>query len=149
MQYSVSLAQLLWHPQPFWGQGPDLILTGFVMYNYVDLPAGQNDTFDQRKKLKFGAEVTYLALDWFGVGGRFDAVQPNMDRQLGQLLGVLAAADLPHRVRDPRADPGPVLALLVRRHGGGGHVPVQHAGGRRQLQGADKNAFQVAAIIWF
>ena len=31
------------------------------------------------KKLKFGAEMTYLPLDWFGVGFRGDVVQPNLD----------------------------------------------------------------------
>ena len=38
-------------------------------------------------KLKFGAEMTYLPLDWFGVGFRFDAVQPNLDDSRHELLG--------------------------------------------------------------
>ena len=70
-QYSFSWAQLFWHPQAFWGQGPDLITTVFGMYNKVDLDARQNDPFRRIKKLKFGAEMTYLPLAWFGVGGRW------------------------------------------------------------------------------
>ena len=115
-QYSLSIGQLLWHPQAFWGQGPDLILNVFGMYNYVDLDvaAGANPIYDGIKKLKFGAEMTYLPLDWFGVGFRGDVVQPNLDDSEHELLGLLAAADLPHRVRDARADHDPVLALLRR-----------------------------------
>ena len=148
-QYSVSLAQLLWHPQPFWGQGPDLILTGFFMYNYVDLPAGQNDTYDERKKLKFGAEATYLALDWFGVGGRFDAVQPNMDRSSDNFSVfsprlIFRTAFVTHEqilVQYSRYWYGDTAAS--------GMFPYNTQAGAGQLQGADKNAFQVAAIIWF
>src|SRR6185436_758685 len=43
-QYSISFGQLLSHPQAFWGQGPDLILNVFGMFNYTDLnvAAGAN-----------------------------------------------------------------------------------------------------------
>ena len=80
-QYSISIGQLLWHPQAFWGQGPDLILNVFGMYNRVDLDvaAGANPLFNGIKKAKGGIEMTYLPLEWFGVGFRGDVVRPDLD----------------------------------------------------------------------
>ena len=119
------------------------------MYNYVDLPDGQNDTYDQRKKLKFGLEATYLALDWFGVGGRFDAVQPNLDRSSDNFSVfsprlIFRTAFVTHEqilVQYSRYWYGDTAAS--------GMFPYNTQAGAGQLQGADKNAFQVAAIIWF
>jgi hypothetical protein len=77
LQYTLSLARLLRHPEPFWGQGPDVLLSVFGMYNHVksDDPMfiGVSD------KLKWGGEATYMPLGFLGVGARFDRVQPDLD----------------------------------------------------------------------
>ena len=135
-QYSISLGQVFWHPQAFWGQGPDLILNIFGMYNYVDLnvAAGANPLFSGIKKLKCGArdDVPAAGLVRRRVPRRRRAAGYGQQRH--ELLGLLAAADLPHGVRDARADHDPVLALL-RRARRPRPVPVQPAAGRRTASG--------------
>jgi hypothetical protein len=76
-QYSFSLARYLYAPQPFWGQGPDLILSTFGMFNHVasDDPGFWGVT----DKLKLGGEVTYVPRAWLGLDVRYDLVQPDMD----------------------------------------------------------------------
>ncbi len=76
-QYMLSLARLLRYPEPFWGQGPDVVLGLFGMYNHVksDDPMfiGVTDKF------KWGAEATYTPLSFLGVSLRYDNVSPDMD----------------------------------------------------------------------
>jgi hypothetical protein len=149
-QYSLSFGQLLWHPQSFWGQGPDLVLTVFGMFNYVDLdvPAGANPLFDQRKKLKFGAEMTYLPLDWFGVGFRGDVVQTNLDDSSTNFSVfsprlIFRTAFVTHEQ----------IMIQYSRYFTGdgvrGMFPYNEQPGAGGLLGTDKNAAQIAAIIWF
>ncbi len=76
-QYSFSFGQLFHYPQAFWGDGPDLIGTIFGMYNKVKAPENPDYSLS---KLKFGTEWTYVPLPWLGLGGRFDVVQPNLDK---------------------------------------------------------------------
>jgi len=76
-QYVLSLGGLMRYPQAFWGDGPDLIASVFGMFNYVRSP--NNVNYDKIKKLKYGGDLTYLPLPWFGIGGRFDKVEINMD----------------------------------------------------------------------
>jgi hypothetical protein len=88
-QYTYSIATLLWYPNKFWGQGPDVTLSIFGMYNAVsgegsyDGKDAQGNTISERRKvdtqkLKIGGEVVYTPLAWFAVGGRYDLVQPNL-----------------------------------------------------------------------
>jgi len=76
-QYSFSLARYLWAPREFYGQGPDLVLSVFGMYNRVasDDPAFTGAT----GKLKLGGEVTYTPKSWLGIDLRYDLVQPDLD----------------------------------------------------------------------
>ncbi len=76
-QHTFSLAKWLWDPKPFWGQGTDLLVSAFGMYNRVasDDPAFAAPT----RKLKLGGEVTYAWKAWLGLSTRYDLVQPNMD----------------------------------------------------------------------
>jgi hypothetical protein len=77
MQYTLSLSRLLRHPEPFWGQGPDLSLSLFGMFNHV---SSDDPLFDApRNKLKWGAEAIYTPLGFLGVGVRYDNVQPDLD----------------------------------------------------------------------
>lgn len=149
-QYSFSWAQLFWHPRPFWGQDSDLITTVFGMYNKVN---AANNLFDI-DKLKFGGEVAYLPLPWFGIGGRYDAVQPNMDDSQ-QNFSVLSPRlyfrtnFVTHEqimIQYSRYFYGDAYAPGDPR--GGGMYPYNSQTGGARM-GVDKNAAQIAAIIWF
>jgi hypothetical protein len=75
-QYTFSFARFLRHPEPFWGQGPDVLVSVFGMFNHV----GSDDPMWNRikNKLKWGGEVTYTFLGFLGVGGRYDQVRPDL-----------------------------------------------------------------------
>jgi hypothetical protein len=72
-QYELSLGKILRHPQRFWGNGPDLTLGVFGMFNTVDHE--QNSV----KKLKWGTELLYKPIKVLAVGGRYDMVQPDLN----------------------------------------------------------------------
>src|SRR5262249_46120574 len=99
-------------------------------------------------KFKAGAEVTYLPLSWFGVGGRFDEVQPNLDDST-QSFAVISP-----RVILRTAFVTHEQVLLQYSHyfynSSAGHsmYPYSVQPGAAGL-GADANAAQIAAIIWF
>jgi hypothetical protein len=71
-QYDLSISRLLFREQ-FQGLSPDILVSVFGVHTKVssDAPDADGDS-----KLKLGAEVTYTALPWFGVSGRFDHVAP-------------------------------------------------------------------------
>ncbi len=73
-EYNLSWSKLLWYPEPFWGEGPDLITSVFVNAGSVQ---SEDPEFDGRKLYKFGAEVTYRPLNWFAISGRADRVAAN------------------------------------------------------------------------
>jgi hypothetical protein len=74
-QYTFSIATLLRSPEPFWGQGPDVLLSAFGMFNHV---RSTDPMFDNKNKLKYGFEATYVPLKWFALSSRFDMVNPDM-----------------------------------------------------------------------
>jgi len=159
-QYSISWAQLFWYPQNFWGQGPDLITTVFGMYNHINLPNGQNDPYDNISKLKFGAEVMYLPLPMLGFGGRYDYVDPDFGKDNSERLSspflskfqvisprvVLRTDFVTHEQiliqysRYMYQDGYPAAAVFPYNNG---------QAGSSNIGASDKNAFQIAAIIWF
>ena len=76
-QYEFSVAnfsQMSSGGQKFWGEGEDLTLKLYGMYNKVksDVTA-----YDGIHKLKFGADLAYAALPWMTAAVRFDREQPN------------------------------------------------------------------------
>lgn len=79
-QYTYSLATLLRRPEPFWGQGPDIVLGAFGTVSWV----GNDEIVDGEPleiatmKAKFGGDVTYTMLEWLGASARYDIVQPDM-----------------------------------------------------------------------
>ena len=75
-QYTFSLAKALRAPEPFWGQGPDVLCTFFGMANWVSSP---DPIYHKITKFKWGADVTYLFLRWMGAAARFDMLEPNMN----------------------------------------------------------------------
>ena len=156
-QYSFSFGQLFHYPQAFWGDGPDLIGTIFGMFNKVKAP---EDPDYSLSKLKFGTEWTYVPLPWLGLGGRYDVVEPNLDKS-GESFSVLSpriifrTAFVTHEqvmiqysryfygslYSQPGA--GPVAGYMS-----GSQFPYNVQPGGSGL-GVDKNAAQIAAIIWF
>lgn len=76
-QYEFSLTnfrQLSSGGQKFWGDGPDVKLALYGMYNKVKSDFAANDGIH---KLKFGADLSYNALSWLTAAVRFDRLQPN------------------------------------------------------------------------
>jgi hypothetical protein len=89
LQYTFSFGALARYPAAFWGDGPDLTATVFGMFCAVNSPSAMavggmaNPMWDMStKKLKLGADVMYTPLPWFGIGGRFDNVQPDLDAKI-------------------------------------------------------------------
>jgi len=144
-QYVFSFGQFFHRPRPFWGDGPDLIASVFGMFNKVH---SDTDPTFSHSKLKAGAELTYLPLAWFGVGGRFDEVQPDMDDST-QSFAVLSPRVI---LRTAFVTHEQVLIQYSRYfyNSNAGHsmYPYSVQPGAAGL-GADANAFQIAAIIWF
>jgi hypothetical protein len=75
-QYDVSIGEITRDPQPFSGYGPDIYASLFGMYTHV---SSDDAEFDDVDKLKYGAELTYSALAWLAVSGRYDRVVANAD----------------------------------------------------------------------
>jgi hypothetical protein len=77
-QYDLSLGLLyrkLQNPNAgFWGDGSDLTMSLFMMYNAINTRDGSMPT----QKLKFGTDIIYTPLKWLGVGVRLDDVNPNL-----------------------------------------------------------------------
>src|SRR6202042_3768476 len=96
LQYDYSfglLVRKLRNPKSgFWGDGPDVTLSIFGMYQSVSSTdtSGTNPLLgDGVKKLKWGGDLVYSALSWFGVGVRADLVQPsNLDAH--ETFGVIS-----------------------------------------------------------
>jgi hypothetical protein len=74
-EYNFSWGKFLWHPEAFWGEGPDLITSVFA--NVASTLESRDPSFDGRTLYKLGAEVTYRGLSWLAVSGRYDHVAPN------------------------------------------------------------------------
>jgi hypothetical protein len=74
-QYTFSLASFMMRPRPFWGQGADVTLRLFGMYNKVTGSAGG---VDDVSKLKYGGEATWSFSPIVAAALRLDSVNPNM-----------------------------------------------------------------------
>jgi len=78
LQYDYSIGLLLRNLQEpgadFAGDGPDITVSLFGMYNWI---SSDDPVYDGMKKLKFGGEAIYTPLSWLGVGARFDRLAPN------------------------------------------------------------------------
>jgi len=151
MQYSFSFGQLFHYPQAFWGDGPDLIGTIFGMFNHVNAPMAPGYSLD---KLKFGTEWTYVPLGWLGLGARFDVVEPNLSIS-GESFSVISPRII---FRTAFVTHEQVMLQYSRYFYGSAFAPGNPLGGgmfpyNSQTGGAglgvDKNAAQIAAIIWF
>ncbi len=72
-QYDLSVSRLMFGER-FQGLSPDILISVFGMHTSVSTEQPETDG---DSKLKLGAEVTYNALSWLGVSGRFDHVAPS------------------------------------------------------------------------
>jgi hypothetical protein len=75
-QYDFSLANLLAgiNHGSFWGDGPDLMASFFMMFNGI---SSDDPDMDGVKKIKYGVDLLGKPVKWFGAGIRYDRVQPN------------------------------------------------------------------------
>jgi len=86
-QYDLSIGKLVSYPVPFYGDGPDVLVSLYGMQTSVesDDPARDRDTdrpgprYDGVVKRKFGFEGTYSLLSWLAASLRYDQVDPNVD----------------------------------------------------------------------
>lgn len=60
--------------QKFWGEGSDVILKLYGMYNKVKSDDVETNGIH---KLKYGADLAYAALPWLTAAVRYDRLQPN------------------------------------------------------------------------
>lgn len=74
VEYNISWSKFLYHPEAFWGEGPDLITSVFSNMGFVQ---SEDPDFDGRNMIKFGSEVSYRFFSWAGISGRYDHVIPN------------------------------------------------------------------------
>ncbi len=71
-QYALSFGKIARYPTRFSGNGPDLKLTLFGMFNSVSSDTQSHD------KLKYGADLFYSAFEALGLGLRYDLVQADL-----------------------------------------------------------------------
>lgn len=77
LQYTVSLGTLLRHPEEFWGEAPDLIVSVFGIYGHSTSAAPPNG-LGNKDMLKSGVETVYSVAPWLAIGDRFDWVAPTL-----------------------------------------------------------------------
>jgi len=74
-QHVFSLERYKRGTADFWGQGSDIVLAGFAMYNRV---RSDDSAFTgARGKLKLGGQATWTPRRWFGADFRYDLVRPD------------------------------------------------------------------------
>jgi hypothetical protein len=103
LQYTFSFGALSRYPEDWWGDGPDIVLTGFGILSIVDSKAPpialaqdamRATTWDMStKKLKFGLDAVYTPLYWLGFNARFDMIQPDLDAAYSRTPGVAGGSE--------------------------------------------------------
>lgn len=76
-QYEFSLANLLQGLRgggTFWGEGQDLKLALYAMYNAID---SRDPAQNGVSRFKYGTDLEASALPWLAAGVRFDSLSPN------------------------------------------------------------------------
>lgn len=144
-QHVVRLSALLPKNVELFANGADLSLAAFGLFNAV---SGASDASYNVKKLKWGAELMATPLDWLSFGARYDRVSPH-----------LGAANSAFSVISPRL----VLQTALVTHeqialsyhhyfygsaAASSSYPYNSQVGASAL-GADRNAAQIAATMWF
>jgi hypothetical protein len=138
LQHVVNLSALV-------PEAPSVLFGVFGMFNAV---SGALDPAYDVKKLKWGADVLYAPLDWLAFGGRFDRVSPNLADPT-QTFSVLS----PRVVLRSSLVSHEQIAIQYHRYFYGSAAatttyPYNTQAGAAEL-GADRNAAQIAATLWF
>jgi hypothetical protein len=145
-QYSFSFARFLRHPEPFWGQGPDIVVAVFGMYNHV---ASDDMMFmGPSNKLKWGGDATYTPLGFLGIGLRYDRVQPDLDNSspARHELSPFHALSPKVILRSEFVGHEQIVIQYTRYFFDGGPVSPAYPTGSLA---PDKDAFFIAAIMWW
>ena len=138
-QHTFSLSTYLWAPAPFWGQGPDLLLSVFGMYNHV---TGDDATFvAPTDKLKLGAEVTYSWKAWLGASLRYDLVQPDMDNSHASFQVIS-----PRIILRSEFASNEQLVIQYSRYVNGSQVRLAYP---HQGLTPDPDVLRISAIMWW
>jgi hypothetical protein len=74
INYGVSLARVLSHPEPFAGDGPDVVVN---LGGQIATASTSFGPWDGRVRHKYGADVLYTPFRYLGIGVRADRVVPN------------------------------------------------------------------------
>jgi hypothetical protein len=138
-QYTLSLAKYLLYPEPFWGQGPDIVIALFGMFNHV---SSDDPMFaGASSKLKWGAEATYTPLSFLGISARFDRVQPDLSDS------TLAFSAISPRIilRSEFVTHEQILLQYTHYFYGKNVTPAWPAASLPP----DPDAFMIAAIMWW
>ena len=145
-EWTFSLATFLRHPQPFWGQGPDLVARVFAMWNEVR--PDELTATGGRHKLKLGGSLTYTPLFWLGLSGRVDVVQPDLDHS-AQSFQVLSPRVL---LRTDFLSHEEVVLKYDRYFLGSDtrlNYPFDEQMARDPFFRADENVFSLIATFWW
>jgi hypothetical protein len=86
-QYDLSVGRLVSYPVPFYGDGPDILVSLFGMQTAVESddktvdpdPDHGGGRYDGVLKRKYGVEGSYSLLSWLALSARYDRVVPNVD----------------------------------------------------------------------
>ena len=111
-EYNFSWSKFLYHPQAFWGEGPDLITSVFA--NAGAVLESRDPVADGRRFYKLGSEVTYRCLSWFAVGP-LRLRRAELQGLEGELPRDRSQADLSQQLEQPRAGDAQLHALVLRR----------------------------------
>lgn len=137
-QYTLSLATILRHPEPFWGQGPDVLFSVYGMANWV---GSADPQFDGVTKFKLGAEATYIPLKWLGISGRFDMVEPTLKDNTQSFYVITPKIFLrTHWLSNEQ-----IVLGYSRYFDGSGVTPTYPY----QTLRPDKNVVQLSAMMWW
>jgi hypothetical protein len=128
----------------FWGEGVDLNLSLFGMYSAVNsLDKSRSNLLvgDGVKKLKYGADLVFTPLPWFGMGARGDVVQPS-SLDTSQSYVVVSPKVMFHTRWITHEE----ITLQYSRYSYGKHVSPQLP---NQVFAPDENVFGMKATMWW
>lgn len=80
ISYTMSVARMMLHPEPFSGRAPDITLTAGATFGRTTSGGhgveGEEE-YDKRVRHKYGVDALYTVLPWLGFGLRLDRVVPS------------------------------------------------------------------------
>lgn len=74
ISYTMSVARMMLHPDPFSGRAPDITITAGATFGRT---TSEEREYDKRVRHKYGVDAVYTVLPWLGFGLRLDRVVPS------------------------------------------------------------------------